>query len=63
MQKADKYADLLVGLLWRLVLCPHYLALLATINGDDLTMNMTAEIVAGDGQDGHGDSFNGSWFT
>lgn len=47
----------------RLILCPHYLTLLATINSDNLAMNMTAEIVAGDGQDGHGNSFDGNWLA
>ena len=54
--------DLPIGL-GCLILCPHYLALLATINGDDLTMNVTAEIVASDGQDGHGDGFDGNWLA
>jgi hypothetical protein len=35
--------------LGRLISCPHYFALLATVNSDDLAMNVAAEVVAGDG--------------
>lgn len=49
--------------LGRLILGPHDFALLATINGNDLAVNMTAEVVAGDGQDSHGDRFDGSWLA
>jgi hypothetical protein len=37
--------------------------LLTTINGDDLAVNMTAEVVAGDGQDSHGDRSGGNWLA
>jgi hypothetical protein len=39
--------DLPIGL-WRLISIPHYLALLPAINGDDLAVDVTAEIVACD---------------
>lgn len=60
MQKEE--VDLPIGL-GRLISSPDYLALFTAINGDDLTMDMTAEVVTGKGQDGHGDSLDGGWFS